>query len=120
MLPGDHPGVCREDFEVRIDDGFLVVRGERVDEDKADAGRIWQERPTGKCAGACRLPEEANYAGGVLELPVPEREARRLVTAGADQLSAGLMRGRWRDAAPDSRLEPSGSERYGLRRQSSS
>jgi len=71
VLPGDHPGVCREDIEVRIDDGFLVVLGERVDEDKADAGRIWRERPTAKCAGACRLPEDANYAGGALELPAP-------------------------------------------------
>lgn len=64
-----------------FDDGFLVVLGERVDEDKADAGWIRQECPTGKCAGACRHPENANgsditatYADGVLELPVPERE----------------------------------------------
>ena len=67
---------------MRIDDGFLVVRGERVDEDLADAGRIWQERPVGQYAGSCRIPEDANdsditatYADGVLELPVLERES---------------------------------------------
>lgn len=67
---------------MRIDDGFLVVCGERVGEDKADAGRTWQERPTGKYAGAGRLAEDANdsditatYADGVLELRAPERES---------------------------------------------
>jgi len=67
---------------VQINDGFLVVRGERVDENKADGGRIWQERPTGKYAGAGRFPEDANgsditatYVDCVLELRAPERES---------------------------------------------
>lgn len=40
VLRRDYLGVSREDIEVRIDDGFLVVRGERVAEDEADFGRI--------------------------------------------------------------------------------
>ena len=38
----------------------LAVCGERVDVEKAGAGRIWQERPTGKFARSYRLPEDAD------------------------------------------------------------
>jgi len=37
VLRGDLPGVPREDIEVRIDDGFLVVRGEW---ESADSSRL--------------------------------------------------------------------------------
>ena len=67
---------------MQIDDGFLLVRGEQVEKDKADAGRTWQERPAGKFARSYRLPEDAadaevcaTYASGVLEVRVPERES---------------------------------------------
>ena len=82
MLRGDRPGVSREYIKVQIDDGFLLVRREQFEEDKADAGRIWQERPTGKFARSYRLPEDAadaevraTYTTGVLEARVTDRES---------------------------------------------
>lgn len=81
VLRGDLPGMSQKDIEVRVDDGFLIVRGERTAEENADTGRIRHERPVGKFARAYRLPEDANdsevsasYANGVLELHVPKQE----------------------------------------------
>ncbi|MCY4534043.1 MAG: Hsp20/alpha crystallin family protein [Bryobacterales bacterium] len=89
VLRGDLPGMSQKDIEVRVDDGFLVVRGERAADEKADVGRIRHERPTGKFERAYRLPDDANdsavtasYANGVLELEVPKQEpvdAARLI-----------------------------------------
>lgn len=81
VLRGDLPGMSQQDIEVRVDDGFLVVRGERAADEKAGASRIRHERPTGKFERAYRLPDDANdsavtasYANGVLELEVPKQE----------------------------------------------
>ncbi len=81
VLRGDLPGMSQKDIEVRIDDGFLVVRGERGTDEHADGGWVRHERPTGRFSRAYRLPEDANdsevsatYTNGVLELRVPKRE----------------------------------------------
>lgn len=60
----------------------LAAGGERVGEREPEPGRGRQERPSGKHAGACRLPEDpsdshihATYAAGVLDLRVRERKS---------------------------------------------
>ena len=81
VLRGDLPGMSQEEIEVRVDDGFLTVRGERTTGDNTEAGQIRCERPAGKFERTYRLPEDANesavtasYANGVLELQVPKQE----------------------------------------------
>ena len=81
VLRGDLPGMSQEDIEVRVDDGFLIIQGERAADQTAEAGRIRRERPAGKFERTYRLPEDANdsevtarYTNGVLELEVAKQE----------------------------------------------
>ena len=80
VLRGDIPGVSHKDIEVRIEDGFLTVRGERKQAD--GAGRFSRrERQQGKFERRFQLTDlvdsdgvKASYVDGVLELTLPKQE----------------------------------------------
>ena len=83
VLRGDIPGMAQKDIEVRIDEGVLIVRGERpmaaADEKQHRFSR--RERRGGKFARRFSLPDtvdtdsvKASYVNGVVELTLPKRE----------------------------------------------
>ena len=67
----DLPGVSADEVDIQIDDGTLVVKGERreeykdEDEDKRQFHRV--ERRVGKFARTIRLPSRVNDAEAVAE-----------------------------------------------------
>ncbi len=78
-LRGDIPGLAPEDFEVKVEQGILALRGERKLEEHEANGRY--ERAYGKFVRRFRLPEgidaegiQAKYEYGVLELTLPKTE----------------------------------------------
>jgi HSP20 family protein len=76
------PGLKREDIEVALDDGTLVISGERKAEAHVEGTAIHrQERYYGKFSRALTLPSAvaadkvtANYRDGVLTVTVPKAE----------------------------------------------
>jgi len=76
------PGLKREDIEVALDDGTLVINGERKAEAPAEGTAIHrQERYYGKFSRALTLPSAvaadkvtAVYRDGVLTVTVPKAE----------------------------------------------
>jgi HSP20 family protein len=85
----DLPGVRREDVQVDIEDGAIVVRGERRQAlGRSEAGALAAERSYGRFYRAVPLPEGADAGAaraamrdGVLEvtLPMPPRRQPRRV-----------------------------------------
>ena len=81
-LTGDLPGLPQKDIDVRVENGILMVRGERQSADKGDTNRHRRiERRQGKFARAFRLPDNVNeedvkatYENGVLVLTLPKHE----------------------------------------------
>jgi HSP20 family protein len=79
------PGIAREDLDVRIEDGVLIIHGEKKQTptpDDACACRV--ERRYGQFTRSVRLPEhmdveaiEAAYADGVLTLSIPKTEVSK-------------------------------------------
>jgi len=77
----DLPGVAREDIHVAVNDGILVVTGERKPLE-ADGARVHRsERSLGKFNRTFRLPENADAGqisarsdNGVLKLTIAKQE----------------------------------------------
>ncbi len=78
----DLPGVNKDDVDVSMRDGMLIIRGERKDErreEKGDAVRV--ERSFGQFYRSFALPKSINedsinarYDNGVLAIDVPKAE----------------------------------------------
>lgn len=79
VLRVDLPGVAREDFEVRVEDGVLVLRGHRRPPGDVRPGEMHRaERPHGAFMRSFSLPQGIDQAGiraahrnGVLEIALP-------------------------------------------------
>lgn len=78
LLALDLPGINREALDVSLDDGRLVIRGERAAADGLRARRA--ERPQGRFVRTFSLPDavergaiSADYKDGVLLLHLPKR-----------------------------------------------
>ncbi len=86
LLALDLPGINREGLDVSLDEGRLVIRGERAAAEGLHARRA--ERPQGRFVRTFSLPDavdrasiSADYQDGVLLLHLPkrgERQGRRL------------------------------------------
>jgi HSP20 family protein len=78
LLALDLPGINREALDVSLDDGRLVIRGERKGAEALHARRT--ERPQGRFVRTFSLPDavergriSADYKDGVLLLHLPKR-----------------------------------------------
>ena len=74
----DLPGIHRDGLDVSLDDGKLVIRGERKPNESVHARRT--ERPHGRFVRSFSLPDAvdrqsiaADYKDGVLLLHLPKR-----------------------------------------------
>ncbi len=82
LLALDLPGIDREGLDVSLDDGRLVIRGERSGREGLNARRT--ERPQGRFVRTFSLPDavdrasiSADYKDGVLLLHLPKRDERQ-------------------------------------------
>ena len=82
LLALDLPGINREGLDVSLDDGRLVIRGERAAAEGLRARRA--ERPQGRFVRTFSLPDAvdrgaitADYKDGVLLLHLPKRDERQ-------------------------------------------
>jgi HSP20 family protein len=82
LLALDLPGIDREALDVGLDDGRLVIRGERRGQEGLAARRT--ERPQGRFVRTFSLPDavdrasiSADYRDGVLLLRLPKRDERQ-------------------------------------------
>ena len=79
------PGMAKDDFELQVMDGYLVVRGEKRVEREESKGRYHvTECAYGHFERAIPLPDEvesdkakASYKHGVLRVEMPKDQARR-------------------------------------------
>jgi HSP20 family protein len=86
----DLPGMSGDDIEVTIDDGALIVSGERRSQHQEQEGDVWRcERSYGRFQRVIPLPEgadptttEARFENGVLEIsmraPEQARQGRKI------------------------------------------
>ena len=82
VLIADVPGVSRENIDISLDDGVLVVKGERsAEQDSASAGLRRRERVHGTFQRQFTLPDtvdaehiNATVKDGVLEIAIPKQE----------------------------------------------
>ncbi len=79
LLALDLPGIDREGLDVNLDDGRLVIRGDRAPAEGLHVRRT--ERPHGRFVRSFSLPDAvdrqritADYKDGVLLLHLPKRE----------------------------------------------
>lgn len=87
LLDLELPGFCKDEINVRLENGYLTISAEKAVE--ADAGKtagkvLRKERYEGSLersfyVGESVRPEEisASYENGVLQLSVPKRTARK-------------------------------------------
>lgn len=81
----DLPGMKREDIEVKVEGGMLVVSGHREEEKEVkEEDYTYSERAAGEFSRAISLPEgvkerdiQATYTDGVLEVVVPLPKAAK-------------------------------------------
>ena len=82
VIRAEVPGVDRKDIEVRVENGTLVIHGERKrDTELSEANAYRQERYYGSFTRRFSLPKgldhsrvQATYKDGVLELTLPKAE----------------------------------------------
>jgi HSP20 family protein len=82
VIRAELPGLKREDIEVSLQDGALVISGERKAEKAEEGVEVHrQERYYGKFQRALTLPEpvaadkvKADYRDGVLTITLPKTE----------------------------------------------
>jgi HSP20 family protein len=93
LLRFDLPGVPKDQINVEVEDGTLVVSGERRSEQEERGDRFYRrERSVGTFTRSIPLPEgidpekiKADFRDGVLELRVPKpekRSERKRITVG--------------------------------------
>jgi HSP20 family protein len=82
LLALDLPGINRDGLDVSLDDGRLVIRGDRRAQEGLNARRA--ERPQGRFVRTFSLPDavdraaiSADYKDGVLLLRLPKRDERQ-------------------------------------------
>lgn len=82
LLALDLPGINREGLDVSLDEGRLVIRGERAAAEGLRARRA--ERPQGRFVRTFSLPDAvdrgaitADYKDGVLVLHLPKRSGQQ-------------------------------------------
>lgn len=82
LLALDLPGIERDGLDVSLDDGRLVIRGERKSREGLNARRT--ERPQGRFVRTFSLPDAvdrgriaADYKDGVLLLHLPKRDEQQ-------------------------------------------
>jgi HSP20 family protein len=81
------PGVNEKDLDVRVENGYLVVSGEKREERKEEKGKkdnkyIFSERRYGSFYRSIKLPEgiktdniDASFKKGVLKINIPKEGA---------------------------------------------
>lgn len=81
LITLDIPGMKKEDLDIQVSDGQVIVSGERKQEENRKG---YSERRYGRFQRAFSLPThvdagkiEAQYADGVLKVYVPKSEAAR-------------------------------------------
>jgi HSP20 family protein len=80
MVKAELPGVKKEDIQVSMDDGDLVIKGERkVESEVKEENYYRKERTYGSFMRRLPMPEQAEadkiqakYADGVLEVRIPK------------------------------------------------
>jgi HSP20 family protein len=85
VIRAELPGLKREDIEVSLQDGALVISGERKFEKTEEGVEVHrQERYYGKFQRALTLPEpvavdkvKADYKDGILTVTLPKTEEAR-------------------------------------------
>lgn len=85
VMKAELPGCERSDIQVRVDDGMLVVEGERhLDHEDSREGHYHSERRYGRFMRSISLPGDvdedkvtANFTNGVLEVVMPRTGARK-------------------------------------------
>lgn len=89
VLKADLPGMKRDDIDLSIENGDLVIRGERSDEKKIDEENCYRlERSRGVFLRRMALPSEveadavsARFQDGVLEVRFPRPKAEEVEAA---------------------------------------
>lgn len=84
-LDVEAPGVSKDQFDVKVHDGVLTIRGERKhEEEKKDKNIYRSERVYGRFERSFTLPPvadsakiEAEYKNGVLALKIPKKEVAK-------------------------------------------
>jgi hypothetical protein len=125
----DLPGVRREDVQVDIADGAILVRGERRQAlERSENGVLRSECSYGRFYRAVPLPEGADAGAaraamrsGVLEvsLPMPPRRQPRRLEIEDDDIAARKEAYRYQSAEPANEPQPQTAEqdrRQGERR----
>jgi HSP20 family protein len=96
LLRADLPGLRQDDVSIELNDGSLVVSGERkAEHDQRERGFYRLERQFGKFSRTLTLPDgidgeqiKASFTNGVLEVWIPkpeERKPRRIpIAAGSE------------------------------------
>jgi HSP20 family protein len=82
LIRAELPGMKREDFNLEVHDGSLMISGERKFEEVANGVEYHRvERPSGKFSRSFYLPQtvktdaiKATYRDGILEIHVPKAE----------------------------------------------
>ena len=83
LITADIPGVHPEDIKIHMDDGVLVIRGEKEKNvEKATQNYVMVERETGSFMRRFTMPEKievekikAKIKHGVLEVVIPKAKA---------------------------------------------
>jgi HSP20 family protein len=78
LVRAELPGIKKEDINVSLQQGDLVIQGETMEEEEPQQGYYWRDRRHRSYYRRVRLPFEAQpelitakYADGVLEVRIP-------------------------------------------------
>lgn len=89
IVKAELPGIAREDIDISLDEGYLIIKGEKKQE-KEESGKHFHrvERAYGSFHRSLRLPTvvekdkiEATFKDGVLTVVLPKsEEAKKKIT----------------------------------------